>query len=336
MSRIVLIPACKMFALALIFCASGLFPASAQTADRRQMPQESREIVAPQRTAPASAHQSELICGGFITRSSPASSIEIVGAYDESERRMYAQGDLVYINAGAGQNVEVGQEFTVVRPRGQFRSEFSRKKGSLGVYTQEIGRLRVVRVRDGVSVAEVVGSCESVLSGDLLRPATRVVSPAASADHLLDRFAAPTGKQTGRIVLARDGREVLARDNVVFIDLGAEDDIEVGDRLTVFRPEGHGVIVKYGDEIAANARRGFESDEFRGGKFSNQAQRLSDVDGSIYGETVKTPDVKERRPPVPRKVVGELVVLHVEGRTAKAVVTRAVREIYTGDYVELQ
>ena len=208
--------------------------------------------------------------------------------------------------------------------------------GSLGVYTQELGRLRVVRVRDRVSVAEVMLSCSDLLLGDTLRPLPQRQVPAARADAALDRFAEPTGKQTGHIVLARDGREALSRDQIVFLDLGAEDNVRVGDYLTVFRPEGHGILVEDGGEIAANARRGFQSDEFQGGGFSNQSQRVKDVNGSKYGATVKTHSIKHRRPPVPRLVVGEVVVLHVEGRTATAVVTRVAQEIHTGDAVEMQ
>ncbi len=51
---------------------------------------------------------------------------------------------------------------------------------------------------------------------------------------------------------------------------------------------------------------------------------------------MKTPKILRSRPPVPRKVVGEVVVLHVEARTATAVITRVAQEIHTGDYVELQ
>jgi hypothetical protein len=63
---------------------------------------------------------------------------------------------------------------------------------------------------------------------------------------------------------------------------------------------------------------------------------VSDVNGPKSGETVKTIKLKRSRPPVPRKVVGELVVLRVEGRTATAVVTRTAQEIHTGDAVEVQ
>jgi hypothetical protein len=330
---------CKVLAFVLLFCAPGAAPASAQTGagtPAQQQPQRPAAVNRGERRPAPAAHKNELVCGGFIEQQSPAGQPQIVGAEQERERHSFSQGNLVFIDAGAQQGVRVGQEFEVTRPRGQFRSKFSRKGGPLGVYTQEVGQVRVVRVRDRVSVAEVTLSCSDLLLGDILRPLPVRDAPAARADVNLDRFAEPTGKQTGHIVLARDGREALSHDQVVFIDLGAEDNIKVGDYLTVFRPEGHGTLVKYGDEIAANARHGYESNEFRGGGFSNKAQRVKDVNGSRYGETVKSNSIKRRRPPVPRLAVGEVVVLHVEGRTATAVVTRAAQEIHTGDAVEMQ
>ncbi|MCA1634954.1 MAG: hypothetical protein LC802_15010 [Acidobacteria bacterium] len=330
---------CKMLVLMLIFCASGSIPASAQAGADPSGPQQTPRpaVNFPVERAPAIlARESETACAGFIEQMPPADRFEIVGAEDEALTRLFAEGDYVFINAGAQQGVRSGQEFSVVRPRGQFSSKFSGKRGSLGVFTQEVGRVRVVRVKDGVSVALVVASCDNLLLGDLLRRIPQSATPVGRAETDLDRFTDPTGKQAGRIVLARDNREVVSRDQVVFIDLGAEDNLKPGDYLTVYRPVAKGVIVNSREEIAANARRGFESDHKRGGQFSNQAQRLKDVDGSKYGPTVKTPEIRRRRPPVPRRVLGEIVVLHVEGRTATAVVTRVAQEIHTGDYVEVQ
>jgi hypothetical protein len=330
------LPARKILLLLLLFCAFAYAPASAQTR-RPQTPAETPTLVAPDAGHPTpAARASESACGGFIEQTPQPAAGQIVGAEQERERRAFGEGNLVYIDAGAQAGVRAGQEFMVVRPRGQFSSKFSRKTGSLGVYTQEVGRLRVVRVRDRVAVAEVRVACSDLLLGDLLRPAQERPAPPARAEGAFDRFAEPTGKQTGRLVLARDGRELVSRDDVVFVDLGAEDGLKVGDYLTVFRPENQGTLVPYGDEQAANARRGYESDEFRGGGFSNQTQRLKDVDGSKYGKTIKTPAIKRARPAVPRQVVGELVILRVEGRTATAVVTRVAQEIQTGDAVEVQ
>ncbi|MBV8856345.1 MAG: hypothetical protein JOZ02_05215 [Acidobacteria bacterium] len=332
-----------MLLLLLVFCAFAQAAASAQTGGRRgptqnpQGPLDKTTLVAPEERRPApAARASESACGGFIEQTPQQAAGQIVGAEQERERRNFAEGAFVYIDAGAQAGVRVGQEFTVVRPRGQFRSKFSRKAGPLGVYTQEVGRLRVVRVRDRVSVAEVSVACSDLLVGDLLRPAQERPALPARAETALDRFAEPTGKANGRLVLARDGREMLSRDDVVFVDLGAEDGVKVGDYLTVFRPEGHGTAVHWGDEIAVNARRDYESDKYHGGRFSNQAQRLKKVDGSESGKTVKTPAIRRTRPAVPRKVVGELVVLRVEGRTATAVITRVAQEIHTGDAVEVQ
>jgi hypothetical protein len=327
---------CKVLAFVLLFCAFCLNPASAQTGSRPDGGQQQAVIYPDARPPAAVAHRSEVVCGGFIEQSPTAAQGQIVGAEQERERHAFAQGDLVFIDAGAQSGVKVGQEFSVVRPRGQFSSKFSRKSGSLGVYTQQVGTLRVVRVRERVSVAEVALSCGELLLGDLLRPAQSRDIPAGRSAGNLDHFAEPTGKQTGRIVFARDGRETVSRDEVVFLDLGAEDNIKVGDYLTVFRPEGHGTVVEYSDEIAANSRGGYESDELRGGGISNQSQRVKDIGGSKRGKTVKSPAIKRQRPPVPRLVVGEVVVLRVEGRTATAIITRATREVHTGDAVELQ
>jgi hypothetical protein len=328
----------RMLASVLLFCAFGTASASAQTSGGQaqgRQPERSASAQASARVPMLAAHESESVCGGFIEQNPQAAAGQLVGAFKERERRLFSQGDLVYIDAGAQGGVREGQEFTVVRPRGRFSSKFSRK-GSLGVYTEEVGRVRVLHAGARVSVAEVLRSCSDLLLGDMLRPYASREIPPARAEGTLDLFAEPTGKQTGRIVLARDGREVLSRDDVVFIDLGAEDNVRVGDYLTVFRPMGHGTIVGYGEEIASNARHDFGSNEFKGGGFSNQSQRVSDVNGSKYGATVKTPTIRRRRPPVPRMVVGEIVVLRVEGRTATAVITRVSKEVHTGDAVEVQ
>ncbi len=333
---------CKiLFFSVLVFCASGSIPASAQTPagpSARQAAPPQRPSASPQseRIPVPAARESESACAGFIEQTPPGDRFEVIGAEDEALNRMLAEGDYVFVNAGAQQGAQIGQEFSVVRPRGKFSSKFSSKRGPLGVFTQEVGRVRVVRVRDNMSVALVVASCDNILLGDLLRRVPQRATPAFRTEADLDHFALPTGKQSGRIVLARDNRETVSLDQVVFIDLGAEDNVKAGDYLTVFRPVEKGMIVKQGDEIGANARRGYESDLRKGGGFSNQSNRVKDVDGSKHGPAVRTPKIRNRRPAVPRRVLGEIIILNVEGRTATAVVTRVAQEIHTGDYVEMQ
>src|SRR5688572_23720553 len=161
-----------LFLLLLVFCAYAHAVASGQTG-RAPAPGQPREqqstVIFPETRQPApAARPSETACGGFIEQAPQAAAGQIVGAEEERERRVFGQGDLVFIDAGAQGGMRAGQEFSIVRPRGSFRTKFTRKAGSLGVYTQEVGRLRVERVRDRVSVARVTVACGAVLFGDLL------------------------------------------------------------------------------------------------------------------------------------------------------------------------
>ncbi|HYP53508.1 MAG TPA: hypothetical protein VEQ42_08205, partial [Pyrinomonadaceae bacterium] len=251
----------------------------------------------------------------------------------------YAGGDLVFVTAGSAQGMQVGREFAVVRPRGRFKSPHTEKGGHLGVFTQVVGRLRLVEVKRDVSVALVSGSCEAVMLGDVLRNITEIVNPPDRSGIPLERFADPTGKRQGRIVMARDNREMLSRSQVVYIDLGREDDLKPGDILTIFRPLGTGSVTGIDRaEISSNTHDGYESRRFRGGTFSNKAKRAADPNGDDPEDNrpLTTPEVKARRPAMPRQVVGEVFVVRVEQRTATAVITRVAQEIHTGDSVELQ
>jgi hypothetical protein len=330
-----------LFTCGLINVVSAQTPSSSATPDGAQQQQQAAgpTVLVPEERGPASAAGStELYCAGFIQYAPAPNDLQVVGGEQEQEQRVYGEGDYVYINAGSQEGVSVGQEFSVIRPRGQFKTSLSKKHGWLGVYTQELGQLRVTDVKDRVSVAVVTHSCETILLGDLLRAAPQRVSPTKRMEVGLDRFSDPSGKQKGRIVLARDGREMVSESQVVFIDLGTEDNIKPGDFFTIYRPVGRGNITRFRDEeVTPAASGGFESERFKGGKFSIKSQRVKDPNfNGVYGPIISSIDVKHKRPRLPRKIVGELVVLSVQKRTATAVITRVAQEVHTGDNVELQ
>ena len=143
--------------------------------------------------------------------------------------------------------------------------------------------------------------------------------------------------------MAKDGRELLTRNDVVFIDLGTEDQVKRGDYLTIYRPLGTGNITRVdNEEMSRNRSIGFQSDRYRGGGFSIQASRakdstaLDDADGEYDHRPITTREVKRNRPLMPRKIVGEMVVIDVQTRTATAIITRIAGEVHTGDWVEIQ
>lgn len=280
------------------------------------------------------AERTNLFCAGYIETRPVYTDFEIVAADNERERTIFTQGDEVYISRGQGNNLKVGDVFSIIRPLGSFKSSFS-KKGRLGFYVQEVGAVEVMKVGENMSVARVKTACDTILLGDLLLRTPNRNSPVFSQRPPLDKFGAPSGKATGRIVLAREGRETLGSDEIVYIDLGAEDNVEVGNYLTIFRPLGKGGVLNYNQRESLNARDvGFQSDAYRGGKFSNQAPRKEGA--TAEGNLRTSTEVRRERPQNLRKVMGEMVILNVKERTATALITRNTAEIHTGDMVEIQ
>lgn len=296
--------------------------------------QKKQVLYSPEAKNFVVAGATNLYCAGYVEGGRVDTSRKIVGAENEQEQNVYSQGNYLYINVGASKGAQVGDMFAVIRPRGQVETRWTRKD-DLGFYVQEVGALEVVKVKPEVSVVRVKTSCDNLLLGDLLQPIPSRTSPLVTQRPTFDVFADSSGKAQGRIFMARDGLEMLGRDNVVYVDLGSEDGAKIGDYLTVFRPLGKGNLFKKQKEEQVSAREeGFQSNVYRGGKFSNQAAR-KDTERAD-GRVVTTEEAKEDRPKDLRKVVGELVILNVQGKTATAVVVRNAQEIHTGDWVELQ
>lgn len=295
--------------------------------------QSSTVVYGEARAPMAVATGNNLYCAGYIQKNAISTANTIIGANDEADGYNFSQGNFLYINVGSSKGANVGDVYSVVRPRGQVESRWT-KKPDVGFYVQEVGAVEVVRVKQDVSVVRVKASCDTFYLGDVLQLSEQRVSPLVENRPALDIFADPSGKAMGRILMARDGTELLSRDFVVYVDLGADDSVKVGDKLTIFRPLGRGNLMKSPEKESVSARdEGYQSDVYRGGKMSNQAGRKSG--DKAQSEVVTTYDAKAGRMAL-RKIVGEAVVLNVKEHTATVVITRTAQEIHTGDWVEIQ
>ena len=327
----------KALLLSLALLTAFAFTINAQTEERVQL------IVPTTTHEQRVADRTRLYCAGYIRHQTLPHMPEIVGALEEQEQRRYSDGDVVYINAGSQQGIREGQNFQIIRPRGDVKGVHREKRGFLGTYIQEVGQLQVFKVRENTSAAQITFTCDTALLGDLLAPVPDRESPLQRTDANLELFTDPSGKQTGRLMMAKDNREMITRNDVVYIDLGSEDQVKPGDYLTVYRPLGAGNITTFdNEELARNRETGFQSDSFRGGGIGNQANRAKDEtafkksEGRYQYRPITTREVKRHRPLMPRKIVGEIVIIDVQMRTATAIITRVAGEVHTGDWVEIQ
>ncbi len=299
-----------------------------------QRVQPTPSVVIPVDNRPVKiARGNNLYCAGYIQQGAMTTDNRIIGSTDEADKYNYDQYDFMYINMGSNKGVKVGDTLAVIRPRGPVKSKWT-TKSDLGYYVQEVGALEVVNVKPDVSVARIRTSCDSFLLGDLVQMAERRDSPLVTKHPSLDLFSDPSGKAQGRIVLSRDHAEMLTRDFIAYVDLGLDENVKVGDTMTVFRPLGKGNPMQYPQKESVSWEDyGFESDVYHGGRFSNQSGRKSG--DRANGPKITTYRAKLGRPEL-RQVLGEAVVLNVKERTATVVITRTAQEIHTGDYVELQ
>ena len=281
--------------------------------------------------AQGSKTSNALYCSGYVQSSPINAGNFIVGAEFEADKHIFSQGDKIVIR---GSNYQVGDMLSVVRPRGEVNTRWTRKN-DLGFLVQELGLVEIVKVKNEISIGLVRTSCDNMLLGDLIVPMQQRSLPAMRGKTPLDVFGEPNGKTTGRIFMARDNQEMLSSEQIVYIDLGAEDNVSVGDYLTIYRPLGTGNIVDriYSESMSVRDE-GFQSNEYRGGKFSNMSPRKKGEKAN--GDKMTSEDARSRRPDNIRRVVGEMIILNVKEKTATAIITRTTQEVHTGDYVEVQ
>lgn len=328
----------KALLLSLACLFTFTFAANAQT------PAPTPEMIMPTAKQPGRvAGETALFCAGYIRYQRFGYTPEIVGAEEEQEQRIFSNGDIVYLNAGSRQGIKEGQTYQIIRPRGDVKGVHRQKVGFLGTYVQDVGQLEVFKVREETSAAKITFTCDQALLGDLIVDLPVRESPRQRAEGDFDRFADPSGKQVGRLMMAKDSREMLTRHDIVYIDLGGEDNVKAGDYLTIYRPLGTGNLTRVdNEELARNRATGFQSDRYRGGGISSQGSRAKDetafvnANGRYRYRPITTREVKKARPDMPRKIVGEMVILEVQTRTATAIITRVASEVHTGDWVEIQ
>jgi hypothetical protein len=292
--------------LAIMICSTGVF------AQREPMP-------APDPIAKLS----DIYCTGYISELPLTPTLKVVGGEMENTKQHFAEGDVVFLNKGREQGVQSGSVYYIIRPLGEVKHPFTKKK--LGTFVRELGLLRVIEVQDDTSTAEITLSCDTVEFGDLLKPYEEYLGPESRDARPLPRYSEGTGGTKGQIIMSRNYREYIAANQIVYIDLGTRQGVQPGDYFTIYRKVGkrEGVTDIPDFKVNTDRDRGYQSERYRGGDFS------------IGSTNEAKSDVIKNRPTVPRKVLGELIVLKVDKGASVALITRTTAEVNVGDLIEL-
>jgi len=251
-------------------------------------------------------------CSGFITDEKVPSDVRLMSGEESGSKIVFTSGDYVYINRGAAQGVRVGDRFSIVRPDKDpnevpwFKWQLKLLK-AMGTQYVDAGQVQITTVHPNVSIGLVKFSCDYIQRGDIALPLAERPSPPYKPAEKFDKFAPVSGKSVGMLVAGLGFTEAYGKNSTVYVNLGTNQGVKVGDYLRVFRYEGSA---------------------------AETSENFPDYQYSMYGFG-STP-VKYKWNDMPRNVIGEGIVMNVTHNACAIFVTYSKIDLYAGDYVEIE
>ncbi len=255
---------------------------------------------------------SDVYCAGFVAKPSKVKQF-VTGGLNTPHQNRFAAGNYIFLK---GNDFSAGSRVSIVRKLNDpnrfypFHGE-SKTRGESQIYADVAYAVVVEQRANGVAIAQLEFSCDEVVVGDQVVPfAARQVPPYRSRSSL-ERFPVGAAQLSGRILAARDFEQYLGAGRKVYIDLGAQQGLKSGDYFRIVR----GYERRDVDVADANIRHSRSADD---------TQKLM----------VKLPE--QRLSELPRRVVGEVIVLSTQPNSATAMITFALEDVHVGDRVELE
>jgi hypothetical protein len=272
-------------------------------------------------TNPNVAAPDELYCSGVVTTESVPRDTYVITGEESNSRIIFNEGDNVFVNKGADQGVKVGDEFFVIRkvtdPGGiewtKWQDSILRKMGSVW---EDEGRLKVAAVHKDVSIAVIEHGCSYIQRGDTVLPFVERPAPPLKSEVEFDHFAPANGKAMAMIVTGKNFQQQVGREDVIYVNLGSAQGVKVGDYFRIFRYQG-----TQNETVYQTPRYAFDQED---------GMAIWKIKG--FGSVPS----KHKWSNVPREDIGEGVVLRTGPDSATVLITFSLREIYPGDYVEVE
>ena len=263
----------------------------------------------------------DIYCAGFLTKDRVPDANYVNGGLQTPTSTKFETGELVYL---AGTGYQAGQLYSIIREMRDV-NEYEIYPGERKVLAAagrpygEIGRVRVVDTRSHSAIAQVEFSCDPINPGDVALPFVEKPPVAFRVPGHFDRFAPANGKLSGRIVLGKDFDSVLGTGMKLYMNMGSNQGVKVGDYFRVVR------------SYTATLRDPVDSLSFKARTSEDTQMRPPAFEANRFTKT-KGPNIHVGD--LPRRAVGEVVVLNVTPTSSSAMVVFALEDVYAGDWVE--
>lgn len=311
---------------------TGLLVLLLATAGWAQTAAENAAIEAPQGSIPTSATfpgervqkatYSDLYCAGFISKHILPDANFVTGGIETPTTTKFTRGDIIYLR---GSGYTLGAEYEIVRELRDV-NEYEMFPGQAKLLKQtgqpyeEVGRVQVVDMRSKEAVAKIEYTCDGVNPGDTAIPFAEKQTIEFHAPIRFDRFLPASNKVSGRIVMAKDFDSELGTGHKVYLNVGANQGVKIGDYFRAVR--------SYQEDL----KDPVDSLSFKAALAEDTQKKMPSVDPHMFtklnGPVIHVADM-------PRRAVGEIVIIGVTDTTATGMIVFAPETVHAGDHVEL-
>lgn len=221
---------------------------------------------------------------GFITPFRLQGEGVVLG--EMHDKVLMGQGDEIFVQLNASRQAVVGDRYYVYASSEMIRHPITARE--VGYLNTPMGVIEITEVAPEHAKATVLTSYQPISKGDKLMPYRK-----RSEEIVLQDGTEP---KEGRIVVAKGQLRLSGDRQIVFIDLGADDDVKAGNRFEVYREP--------------RVRRYYEG-------------QAASVGEELISSLMTEP-------------VGEILVLSAEKETAAAIVTKTKFELYPGERLKMK
>lgn len=286
----------------------------------------------------------DVYCSGYITKEWRRPHLTVLSSVS-AEKESLAQGDVVYVNEGSAEGIDVGMAFFILR-EGQLVHHPKTGK-LLGRYIQRIGQAKILAVQEHTAIAQITQSCDEIRYGAAMVPYRPIPVPwdiQAAAEIPLQ--LPPSSKPLGRVVWTQDRLEGVGQSSIVYVNLGSRNQVIPGDKLWIYQyPAEQGTLVDSTHDLFRQQKVDVQGrDLFRSpkvGKYKPEKEEKAlsgrasaAASGAEPGE--KVPSWEGKGVSGIRSYIGEGVVLTTEADTACVKVLLSAKEISLGDWVQAE
>jgi hypothetical protein len=263
----------------------------------------------------------DLYCAGFISKQILPDANFIAGGLQTPTTTKFTRGDLIYLQ---GTGYTAGAEYEIVRALRDI-NEYEVYPGEkkllkeTGQPYEEVGRVKIIDTRSKTAIGQIEYSCDGINPGDTAIPFAEKQAVTFHSPIHFDRFLPSSSKTSGRIVMGKDFDSELGTGQKVYINVGSNQGVKIGDFFRATR------------SYEADLQDPVDSLSFKAAIAEDTQKKTPSVDPAMFtkgnGPVIHVRDL-------PRRAVGEIVIIGVTNTTATGMIVFALEDVHSGDAVE--